>query len=180
MNRFAIALTASAALAIAAGSAHAALKAGDAAPQFAGKGGLEGKPIDFTLASALKKGPVVLYFFPAAFTSGCTKEAHDFAEATADFAKLHATVVGVTAGNADRVVEFSKVECRDKFAVIADPDGSISKSYDAKLMVPLKNYSNRTSYVIAQNGKIAYEYTSLNPDEHVAKTMAAVKALDTK
>ena len=93
---------------------------------------------------------------------------------------MHATVVGVTAGNADRVVEFSKVECRDKFAVIADPGGEISKTYDAKLNVPLKTYSNRTSYVIAQNGKIAFEYTSLNPDEHVAKTMAAVKALAAK
>ena len=180
MKRLVPALLATAALALAAGGAHAALKQGDAAPQFTGKGGLAGKEIDFSLAQSLKKGPVVLYFFPAAFTSGCTKEAHDFAEATADFAKMHATVVGVTAGNADRVVEFSKVECRDKFAVIADPDASISKSYDAKLLVPLKNYSNRTSYVIAQNGKIAYEYTSLNPDEHVAKTMAAVKALEAK
>ncbi|MCG8399274.1 peroxiredoxin, partial [Bacillus atrophaeus] len=91
------------------------------------------------LADQLKKGPVVLYFFPAAFTSGCTKEAHDFAEASADFQKLGATIVGVTAGNADRVVEFSTKECRDKFAVLADPDGKISTAYDAK--IPLVQYS---------------------------------------
>ncbi len=156
-------------------AAWAALPVGADAPKFSGKGGLAGKPIDFTLADALKKGPVVLYFFPAAFTSGCTIEAHNFAEATADFAKLNATVVGVTAGNANRVVEFSSVECRDKFAVIADPDGSISKTYDAKL--PVVNYSNRTSYVIAKNGKVAFEYTSMDPDQHVSRTLAAVKAL---
>jgi peroxiredoxin Q/BCP len=106
--------------------AAAALKPGAAAPAFSAQGGLGGKTFSFTLADQLKKGPVVLYFFPAAFTSGCTKEAHDFAEASADFQKLGATIVGVTAGNADRVVEFSTKECRDKFAVLADPEGIMS------------------------------------------------------
>lgn len=156
-------------------AAWAALPVGATAPIFTGKAGLAGHEFDFSLKDALSKGPVVLYFFPAAFTSGCTKEAHDFAEATEDFHKLGATVIGVTAGNANRVVEFSKVECRDKFAVVADPDASISKSYKATLPVP--GYSARTSYVISKDGKIAYEYSAMNPDEHVAKTMAAVKAL---
>ncbi|CAN5179734.1 peroxiredoxin [soil metagenome] len=177
MKRLAVTAAALSAAALAS-SAHAALPIGAAAPTFTGKGGLAGKEIDFNLATALKKGPVVLYFFPAAFTSGCTKEAHDFAEATADFAKLNATVVGVTAGNADRVVEFSKVECRDKFAVIADPGGAISKTYDAKM--PVVAYSARTSYVIAKDGKIALAYNDMNPDQHVAKTLAAVKGLSAK
>ena len=102
-------------------SAHAALEVGDKAPDFSLQGALGGKPLTFSLQQALQKGPVVLYFFPAAFTKGCTLEAHAFAEATDDFKKLGATVVGVTAGNVDQVDEFSKLECRDKFAVAADP-----------------------------------------------------------
>ena len=170
-------LGAVAAATLVASAAHAALPIGATAPVFTGKAGLAGHEFDFSLKDALSKGPVVLYFFPAAFTSGCTKEAHDFAEATEDFHKLGATVVGVTAGNPERVVDFSKQECRDKFAVVADPGAKISGDYDAKLNFGIKTVSNRTSYVIAKNGKIALAYTALNPDDHVAKTMAAVKAL---
>src|SRR6201994_3546468 len=93
----------------------AALPVGASAPLFAAKGALGGKPFAFSLAKQLKKGPVVLYFFPAAFTAGCTIEAHEFAEATDTFNRLGATIVGVTAGNVDRVAEFSSLECRDKF-----------------------------------------------------------------
>ena len=139
---------------------------------------LAGKTFTFKLSDALKKGPVVLYFFPAAFTSGCTKEAHDFAEATADFAKLGATVVGVTSGNANRVAEFSKVECRDKFAVAADPGAKIAAQYKSTLMVR-PGWSDRTSYVIAPDGKILLSYSDLNADHHVEKTLAAVKAFKT-
>ena len=155
--------------------ATAALKTGAVAPDFNTSAALAGKTFDFKLSDALKKGPVVLYFFPAAFTSGCTKEAHDFAEATEDFAKLGATVVGVTSGNVNRVAEFSKVECRDKFAVAADPDKSISKSYDS--VIPVVGYTDRVSYVIAPSGKITLVYSSMNPDQHVARTLAAVQAL---
>jgi len=155
--------------------ASAALKEGAVAPDFKASAALDGKTFDFKLSDALKKGPVVLYFFPAAFTSGCTKEAHEFAEATEDFAKLGATVVGVTSGNVNRVAEFSKVECRDKFAVAADPDKAISKSYDSVL--PVVGYTDRVSYVIAPNGKIVLAYSAMNPDQHVSKTMDAVKAL---
>lgn len=83
----------------------------------------------FSLQQALRKGPVVLYFFPAAFAKGCTLEAHAFAEATDDFIKLGATVVGVTAGNVDQVHEFSKLECRDKSAVAADPGAKVAAEY---------------------------------------------------
>ena len=113
--------------------AFAALSVGAKAPDFTTKAALGGKEFTFSLADALKKGPVVLYFFPAAFTPGCTQEAHEFAEATDRFAALGATVIGVTAGNANRVTEFSSVECRNKFAVAADPDEKVIKAYDAVL-----------------------------------------------
>ena len=102
-------------LAILAGGApaFAALPVGDTAPDFTLDAAKAGKPMVFSLKQQLRKGPVVLYFFPAAFTSGCTIEAHKFAEATDAFNKLHATVIGVSAGNLDRVAEFYKVECRD-------------------------------------------------------------------
>src|SRR3569833_2061421 len=113
--------------------ALAALPVGAAAPDFTTTASVGGKDFSFTLKAALKKGPVVLYFFPAAFTAGCTAEAHAFAEATDDFKKEGATLLGVTAGNIDRVAEFSKVECRDKFAGGADPGGKVAKSYDSVL-----------------------------------------------
>ena len=171
----ALALAASAAAA----PALAALPVGAAAPGFTAKAALAGKEYDFDLAKALKKGPVVLYFFPAAFTSGCTVEAHDFAEATADFEKLGATVVGVTAGNVDRVAEFSKVECRDKFAVVADPGAKIAREYKATIPIitETKGYSSRTSYVISPAGRIVAVYDSLNPEKHVETTLAAVRKL---
>lgn len=100
-------------------NAGAALPVGAKAPAFELQGALAGKPIAFSLQQALQKGPVVLYFFPAAFTAGCTIEAHAFAEATDEFNKMGATVIGVTAGNTDQVSDFSKLECRDKFAVAA-------------------------------------------------------------
>jgi thioredoxin-dependent peroxiredoxin len=154
--------------------ATAALKPGDKAPDFSTQASLAGKAFDFSLSSALKKGPVVLYFYPAAFTPGCTVEAHEFAEATPDFQALGATVIGVSHDDIDKLNKFSVTECRNKFAVAADPDQHIMKSYDAILAKnPL--YADRTSYVIAPDGKVIYSYTDLKPDLHVANTMAAVK-----
>jgi len=161
--------------AVASVPAMAALSVGAKAPEFTTKAALGGKEFTFSLADALKKGPVVLYFFPAAFTPGCTQEAHDFAEATEKFAALGATVIGVTAGNASRVTEFSSVECRNKFAVAADPDQKVIKAYDAVLKQK-PEWSDRTSYVIAPDGTILLTYTNLDPSQHVARTMAAVKA----
>lgn len=160
--------------AVATTSVHAALKVGAAAPDFSAQASLAGKPFAFKLSDALKKGPVVLYFFPSAFTSGCTIEAHLFAEASADYAKLGATLIGVTAGKVERVAEFSKTECRSKFAVAADPGAKIAKTYDST--IPLVGLSDRTSYVIAPGGKIILSYSDMKPDQHVAKTMDAVKA----
>jgi peroxiredoxin len=159
---------------LAAAPAHAALAVGAKAPDFAVKAALAGKEFDFSLADALKKGPVVLYFFPAAFTQGCTIEAHEFAEATDKFAALGATVIGVTSGNANRVTEFSSVECRNKFAVAADADQKVIKAYDAVLKMK-PEYSDRTSYVIAPDHTVLMAYTDLNPDKHVDMAMDAVK-----
>jgi peroxiredoxin len=154
--------------------ALAALKPGQTAPDFSTQASLAGKAFDFSLASALKKGPVVLYFYPAAFTPGCTVEAHEFAEATSQFQALGATVIGVSHDSIDTLNRFSVTECRNKFAVAADPDQHIMKAYDAVLKAePL--YADRTSYVIAPDGRIIYSYTDMQPDPHVANTLAAVK-----
>ncbi len=155
--------------------ASAALKVGAPAPDFSAQGALGGKTFAFHLADALKKGPVVLYFFPAAFTPGCTVEAHDFAEATAQFTAIGATLIGVTAGNVDRIAEFSKVECRSKFPVAGDPNLKIAKSYHATMaLVP--GYSSRTSYVIGTDGRVAAVYSDLSAKHHVDEMLAGVKA----
>ncbi len=153
---------------------YAALQPGAQAPDFTTQATLAGKPFTFSLADALKSGPVVLYFYPAAFTPGCTVEAHEFAEATAKFKSLGATVIGVSHDDIDKLNKFSVSECRNKFAVASDGDQKIMKSYDAILAIK-PEYANRTSYVIAPNGKILYAYTALNPDQHVANTMAVVE-----
>ena len=160
---------------LAAAPAHAALKVGDNAPDFSAQASQAGKQFPFKLSAALKKGPVVLYFFPAAFTTGCTIEAHEFADASEDYKKLGATLIGVTAGNIDRLTEFSVSECRSKFAVAADPNAAIAKSYDSLLAIK-PGYSDRVSYVIAPGGKVIMTYSNLKPDGHVEQTLAAVKA----
>jgi thioredoxin-dependent peroxiredoxin len=152
----------------------AALPDGTKAPDFSTQASLAGKAFNFSLAKALKKGPVVLYFYPAAFTPGCTIEAHDFAEATPKFEALGATVIGVSHDPIEKLNKFSVSECRNKFAVASDADGSIMKNYDAVLAAK-PEYANRTSYVIAPTGEIIYSYTELKPDQHVENTMAAVK-----
>jgi peroxiredoxin len=159
---------------IAAVPAEAALQAGDKAPEFTAEASLGGKEFSFSLADALKQGPVVLYFYPAAFTKGCTIEAHDFAEATDKFAALHATVIGVSHDTIDTLDKFSVSDCRSKFAVAADADQKIMKSYDAVMPI-MTGYANRTSYVIAPDDTVIYAYTALDPDQHVANTMAAVE-----
>jgi len=153
---------------------YAALPDGAKAPDINTQATLAGKEFPFSLAAALKKGPVVLYFYPAAFTPGCTVEAHMFAEATEEFRKLGATVIGVSHDPIEKLDRFSVSECRNKFAVASDADGSIMKAYDSVLAAK-PEYANRTSYVIAPTGVIIYSYTAMSPDKHVENTMAAVK-----
>ncbi|MEO7027041.1 MAG: peroxiredoxin [Caulobacteraceae bacterium] len=156
--------------------ARAALPVGAAAPIFTAPAYLAGKPLTFSLAAALKKGPVVLYFFPAAHTSGCNLEAHLFADAIDQFRAQGATVIGVTAGNIDQLAAFSTEteHCSGKFPVAADPSAAIAKRYKAVLIIH-PGWSDRTSYVIAPNGKVIFAYSALGADKHVAETLAAVK-----
>jgi len=155
------------------GAADAARAPGDPAPDFTTDAALGGKAFRFSLAEALKQGPVVLYFFPKAFTSGCTIEAHDFAEATPKFKALGATVIGMSHDDIDTLKKFSVEACRNSFAVAADGDGSIMKRYDAAFKL-IPGMADRISYVISPAGKIIYTYASLDPDQHVKNTMKAV------
>jgi peroxiredoxin len=153
---------------------QAALNVGTMAPPFTAEASLGGNVYRYSLGDELKKGPVVLYFYPAAFTKGCTIEAHDFAEAVDKYKALGATVIGVSHDPIETLKRFSVSECRSKFPVAADPDKSIMKSFDAVLL-GISPYANRTSYVIAPNGTILYTYTDLSPDKHVENTLAALR-----
>jgi len=159
--------------------AFAALDNGTKAPDFTLQAAMAGKTFTFNLADALKKGPVVLYFYPAAFTPGCTIEAHDFADAIEKYQALNATVIGVSHDPIDKLQKFSVSECHSKFPVAADVDQTVEKQYDA-VLTKYPQYANRTSYVIAPDGTIIYSYTNLNPEEHVANTLAALEKLEHK
>ena len=169
-------LWAALAAAILAVPANAELEIGAQAPDFTTQASLGGKVYAYTLSAALRQGPVVLYFYPAAFTSGCTIEAHDFAEAIDRFKALGASVIGVSHDDIETLNRFSVSECRGKFPVASDRDQRIMKAYDAVLLNRTA-YAKRTSYVIAPDGRIAYSYSAMNPDKHVANTLAAVKKL---
>lgn len=153
--------------------AHAELHLGAKAPDFTAEAALAGNEFTFSLKDALKKGPVVVYFYPAAFTSGCTIEAHEFAEARDDFTAAGATILGVSSDDIATLKRFSVSECGSKFAVAADPDMHVIKAYDANF--PLLRYAKRTSYVIAPDGAVLYTYTDLDPEPHIANTLAVVR-----
>ncbi|SPJ13934.1 putative bacterioferritin comigratory protein [Burkholderiales bacterium] len=155
-------------------AAIAALAVGADAPDFTAQAALGGKAFTFSLAQALKKGPVVLYFYPKAFTKGCTIEAHNFAEASEKFAALGATLIGMSNDDIETLKEFSVKECRNKFAVAADAGAHIMKQYDAALTL-LPNTADRISYVISPEGRVIYVYSSLSPDNHVENTLRAVR-----
>jgi peroxiredoxin len=154
--------------------ANAALNVGDMAPDFTALAAMAGQVFTYKLGDALKTGPVVLYFYPAAFTPGCTIEAHNFAEAVDQYKALGASVIGVSHDDIDTLKRFSVSECRGKFAVAADADRRISKAYDAAMFL-MPRYASRVSYVIAPDGKVIYVYSSVSPGKHVANTLAAVR-----
>ena len=158
--------------------AYANMKVGDTAPSFTAQATVGGDQFTFSLADALKTGPVVLYFFPKAFTKGCTAEAHEFAEAAAQFKAAGATLIGMSADDIGTLHKFSTQECSSKFPVAADPDLEVIKAFDS--VMEGRNLSDRISYVIGQDGKVAYAYSDRNPDKHVENTLTAVKALTKK
>jgi peroxiredoxin len=161
-------------LALTAKATLAALALGAATPDFTTDAARAGVAFKFTLKEALRKGPVVLYFYPKAFTSGCTIEAHNFAEATPKFEALGATVVGISNDDIETLKKFSVEACRDKFAVAADSGARIMKQYDAALFLK-PDMADRISYVISPEGKVFYVYSSLSPDQHVENTLKAVE-----
>ena len=154
--------------------ARAALDIGERAPDFTTSAALGGKVYQYSLSEALKKGPVVLYFFPAAYSEGCSVEAHSFAEAIGQFQALGATVVGVSGDDITTLSKFSIQACQSKFPVASDESQAVMKSFDA-VMHTRPEYANRVTYVIAPNGTVAYQYMSLNPTKHVEKTLEALR-----
>ena len=155
---------------------RAALDIGDRAPDFTTSAAEGGKVFQYSLADALRKGPVVLYFFPAAFSEGCSFEAHQFAEAIPEFQSLGATVVGVSGDDIDTLSKFSVQACQSMFPVASDEKHTVMKAYDASLKTR-PGYANRVSYVIAPDGSVAYHYVSLNPTKHVEKMLGALRAM---
>ena len=153
----------------------AALPVGAKAPDFTTTGAVGGKPFKLHLADQLKKGPVVLYFFPKAFTSGCTAEAHAFSDSIGDFKKAGARVIGMSADDFPTLKKFSVEECRNAFPV-ATATPATQKAYDVAWAAH-PGLTTRTSYVIGRNGKIVMVHDDLDFSQHVAKTLAAVKAL---
>ena len=154
--------------------AQAALDVGDKAPDFTVPAALAGKAFRFSLTDALAKGPVVLYFFPAAFSVGCSAEAHEFAEAIGKFEALGASVIGVSTDDIDTQIKFSMQSCQGKFAVASDAGRTLIKSYDAAMMI-MPDYANRVSYVIAPDHSVLYSFQSLSPSKHVARTLDALR-----
>jgi len=161
--------------------ASAELAVGAKAPTFTARGAIGGKVFTVNLATALKKGPVVLYFYPKAFTQGCTLEAHAFAEASGDFNKAGATVIGMSNDDLPTLQRFSTEACRDKFAVAAATP-AIVKAYDVALVRDGKStgYTKRTSYVIGQDGRIKLVHSDMDYKDHVRMTLGAVKAMKGK
>lgn len=157
-------------------TAQAALKVGDNAPNFSTPAAVAGKAFDFDMKAALQKGPVVLYFFPKAFTRGCTVEAHAFAEAPPQFKAMNATVVGMSHDDIDTLKRFSTEACRDQFAVASDPKAQTIKAYDAAAAAN-PAMADRISYVIGQDGKVKFALISSDPMAHVQQTQTAVRQL---
>lgn len=168
-----------AALLVTATPCWAELAPGAKAVPFTAQGAVAGREITVDLKAELKKGPVVLYFFPAAFTGGCNAEAHGFAEAMAEFKAAGATVIGMTAGNTDQLVKFSSSYCAGKFAVAAASQ-TVASNYEVTQKRPdgsTSPYTARTSYVITRAGRIYYAHTGSDPAAHIRNMLAAVKRL---
>ena len=176
-------LLAAATLLLAAAPAAASLAPGARAPDFATRGAVAGKVVNVRLANLLKRGPVVLYFFPAAYTGGCNAEAAAFAQAIPQFTAAGATVLGMSGDTVDTLQKFSSEKCAGKFTV-ASAGPNVVKGYDVALGRQIKTPSGamidattRTSYVIARDGRVTYAHSDMSPVDHVRNTLAAVQAL---
>ena len=189
MNRLLIAALASAV--VVALPAAAALNKGDAAPAFKAQASLAGKEFSYSLADALKKGPVVVYFYPSAYTQGCNIQAHTFAENMDKFTAAKSSVIGVSLDSIARLNDFSAdpAYCAGKLAVASDADGAIAKSYQLQVRegrAGMKDtrgvdidhgFTERTTFIVTSDGKVAATVGGVSPEENVAQALAAVKAL---
>lgn len=156
--------------------AEAALDIGEPVPRFTAAAALGGKAFRYSLADGLAKGPVVVYFFPSADSNACSIEAHAFAEAIDQFTALGASVIGVSADSIEVLQKFSVQSCNSRFPVASDESRAVISGFDA-VMQTRPDFANRLSYVIAPDGKVAYYYLNLNPDRHVEKMLAALRAM---
>jgi peroxiredoxin len=171
--------------------AFAALKEGDTAPDFTTQASLDGKAYTFSLKDSLKKGPVVVYFYPSAYTGGCNVQAHTFAQKHDQFKAAGATIVGVSLDNIARLNDFSADPnyCAGKLSVASDADGKISKSYDLTVRDAVAGkkdtrgveinhgYAERTTFVVTPDGKIAATVGGVKPVENVEKVLEVVQKL---
>src|SRR5579864_8505697 len=191
MNRVVLATVLSCAVAV---PAFAALEQGSAAPQFNAQASLAGKAFKYSLAKELKKGPVVVYFYPSAYTGGCNIQAHTFAENKDKFTAAGATIIGVSLDSIARLKDFSADPqyCAGKFPTASDPDGAIAKSYDLKVAAAHEGakdtrgveighgFAERTTFIITPDGKIAATIGGMAPAENVDQALAAVQKLGKK
>ena len=152
-----------------------AVEVGQQAPEFTAPAVLAGRVFSFSLSANLRHGPVVLYFFPAAFSEGCSIEARAFADAIDSFKALGATAVGVSGGGLDMLSRFSVKVCNGKFALVSDESQVIMTSY-AAVMQTRPDFASRTSFVIAPDGSVLLVYGNLSPHDHVTRTLAALRA----
>ena len=153
--------------------ALATLAQGVRAPDFTAPGAQGGRRLSVSLSAALRNGPVVLYFFPRAFTAGCTIESRAFAEAMPQFRAAGATVIGMSGDDVDTLARFSTEECRSAFPM-ASASPAIISGYDVSLRPGM---TTRTSYVIARDGTVVLVHNDMNPNDHVSATLAAVQRL---
>jgi len=193
-KKFLSALGASLALSLTGLSATAALKQGDKAPDFTAQASLAGKAFTFALKDALKKGPVVVYFYPSAFTGGCNLQAHTFAVEHDKFTAAGASIIGVSLDSIARLNDFSADPeyCASKFPVASDADGKIAKSFQLKIGAAQANakdsrgkeidhgFTERTTFVVTPDGKIVATLGELAPNENVNKALETVQQLASK
>lgn len=171
--------------------AFAALNAGDAAPSFQAKASMAGKAFDYSLSDSLKKGPVVVYFYPSAFTQGCNIQAHTFAENVEKFTAAGASIIGVSLDSIERLNDFSADPqyCAGKIAVASDSTGAIAKSYNLNVGAAREGakdsrgqdighgFAERTTFIVTPDGKVAATVGGVSPVENVDKALAAVQGL---
>lgn len=171
--------------------AMAALEVGKSAPDFALQASLAGKAFNFSLKEKLKSGPVVVYFYPSAYTNGCNLQAHSFSVNSEKFAKAGATVIGVSLDSIERLNDFSSDPeyCAGKVAVASDPEGKVAKSFELNVRdaAPGKvdsrgkeidhGFAERTTFIITEDGKISSTISGVSPTDNVKQALAAVEKL---